>query len=67
MRERRRESFLRLVDEAIDASGGVFPAAARTKAARMLAGDEPFGFLVWRMISFGRWLRRFDVRLPGSA
>ena len=69
MRERRREVFLRLVDEAIDAAGGTLTPAARTKAARMLAGEEPFNFLVWRFISYGRWLRRFNVHgtSPASA
>jgi asparagine synthase (glutamine-hydrolysing) len=64
MRERRREVFLRLVDEAIDAAGGVLTPAARAKVTRILAGDEPFSFLVWRMIGFGRWMQQFDVRLP---
>jgi asparagine synthase (glutamine-hydrolysing) len=63
MRELKREVFGRLADEAIDAADGVLTPAARTKATRILAGEEPFSFLVWRMISFGRWMQRFGVRL----
>jgi hypothetical protein len=33
----------------------------------LLAAKERFDFVVWRMISFGRWLLRFAVRLPQSA
>lgn len=66
MRGERRESFLRQVDEAIDASAGVLTPAAKRKAERMLKGDEPFGFLAWRFISYGRWLRRFNVASPSS-
>jgi asparagine synthase (glutamine-hydrolysing) len=33
----------------------------RTKA--MLAGDRPFDFWLWRVVSFGVWSRVFDVRL----
>lgn len=57
----RRPVFTRMVDEAIDAAGGVLTASARQKAERVLNGAEPFGFLTWRFISYGRWIRRFNV------
>lgn len=59
--QQRPQVFLRLVDEAVSASGGILTPAARAKAQRMLTGREPFRFYVWRLISFGAWLRRFDV------
>jgi asparagine synthase (glutamine-hydrolysing) len=62
MRGPQRETFLQLVDQAVDDAGGILTPAAKLKARRMLAGEEPFGFLVWRFISFGAWLRRFNVR-----
>ena len=61
MRGPLRETFLRLVDQAVDDAAGILTPAAKLKARRMLAGEEPFGFLVWRFISFGAWLRRFNV------
>ena len=61
MRERSRDTFLQLVDDAIRSSGGILTPAAREKAGRILGGTEPFNFLVWRFISFGAWLRRFNV------
>ena len=69
MRERNRPAFEKLVDDAIDAAGGILTPAARSKAQRILSGAEPFSFLVWRMISFGAWLRRFNVQFaePGRA
>ncbi|MDO8542561.1 MAG: asparagine synthase (glutamine-hydrolyzing) [Opitutaceae bacterium] len=67
MRERHRPEFLQLVDDAIALSGGILTAAARRKAERMLAGVEPFSFLVWRFISFGAWIRRFNLGMPGGA
>lgn len=66
MRERHREAFQQLVDRAIDAAGGILTPAARRKAARILDGHEPFGFLVWRMISFGVWLRRFNIKVGAA-
>jgi asparagine synthase (glutamine-hydrolysing) len=62
MRGPQRETFLQLVDQAVDDAGGILTPAAKLKARRMLAGEEPFGFLVWRFISFGAWLRLFNVR-----
>lgn len=68
MRQRHTATFRRLVDEAIEASAGILTSGARAKAERILTGQEPFGFLVWRLISFGRWLRRFNVAVQsGSA
>ena len=66
MRGERREVFLKLLDAAISAAGGILTPAARRKAERILAGAEPFNFLAWRFISFGRWLQRFNVQLPGG-
>jgi asparagine synthase (glutamine-hydrolysing) len=62
MRERCRETFVRLLDEGIASAQGILTADARAKAQRILDGHEPFSFLVWRMISFGHWLRRFEVK-----
>jgi asparagine synthase (glutamine-hydrolysing) len=63
MRGPRRATFLRLVEEAVEASGGTLTAQAVRKAARMLDGTEPLTTLVWRFISYGRWLRRFNVQV----
>ncbi len=62
MRTQQREAFIRLLDEAIAASQGILNAATRAKALRILDGKEPFSFFVWRVINFGRWLRRFEVQ-----
>ena len=62
MRGPLREKFLQLVEQAVDAAEGILTPTARLKARRMLFGEETFGFLVWRFISFGTWLRRFNVR-----
>lgn len=62
MRTTHRDAFIRLLDNAIAASGGIITAAARTKALRILDGAEPFDFFVWRVINFGLWLQRFNVR-----
>ena len=61
MRGAHRLPFQHLLDQAVDAAGGILTPAARTKATRILAGDEPFSFLPWRIISFGTWLRQFNV------
>lgn len=61
-----RPAFTRLVDDAVDAAGGILTPAARDKTHRVLAGEEPFGFLIWRFISFGAWLKAFSVQPPAS-
>jgi asparagine synthase (glutamine-hydrolysing) len=54
--------FRAALAEAVDASGGLIKPDIARLLERMIAGDEPFGFLVWRCISFGAWMRIFSVR-----
>lgn len=63
MRGPQRAAFQQRVDQAVEAAGGILTPAARAKAGRILDGTERFNFVVWRMISFGAWLRRANVRL----
>jgi asparagine synthase (glutamine-hydrolysing) len=49
--------------KSIDASHGILNAKALDYLERVIAGKERFSFLLWRMISFGRWMERFQVRL----
>lgn len=67
MRDVARGSFAKLVDQAIETADGILTPAARAKAERILSNQEPFSFLVWRMISFGVWLRRFNVQHGNAA
>jgi asparagine synthase (glutamine-hydrolysing) len=66
MRGPQREEFLQLVAAAVATAGGLLTPAAQEKAARMLGSAEPFSFLTWRFISFGKWLQRFDVEIPAA-
>lgn len=66
MRGNLRSQFLDLVADSVNAAGGILTPAAQQKATRMLAAEEPFSFLTWRFISFGKWLRRFNVELPAA-
>jgi len=63
MRNRSRSVFTRLFNESFEAAQGILTAEARTKVERILNGEESFSFLVWRMINFGHWVRKFHVQL----
>ncbi len=62
MKEKHRAAFTQLLDKAIATAGGILTPTARAKAERMLSGQEPFNFLVWRFISFGHWMKTFNVQ-----
>jgi asparagine synthase (glutamine-hydrolysing) len=49
--------------QAIEASQGILRPAALELLEDTIAGRRPFSHLPWRMISFGAWMRRFEVRL----
>lgn len=61
MRETHRADFLRLLDAALAAGEAFFTPAARTRALRIINREAPFNLFVWRLISFGAWLRCFHV------
>jgi asparagine synthase (glutamine-hydrolysing) len=64
LREWRPVEFRRLLAQAVAIADGALTPAALARYDRVMAGGERFNFALWRMISFGTWLRRFDVR-PG--
>jgi asparagine synthase (glutamine-hydrolysing) len=49
---------------AIQRSRGVLKDSAMRKLERIIASKEAFSFAIWRMISFGRWMDRFELELP---
>jgi asparagine synthase (glutamine-hydrolysing) len=63
VREDAPERFRVELQRAVDASQGVIKDAAFDRFDAIIANREPFNFLLWRMISFGRWMNRFGVRV----
>jgi asparagine synthase (glutamine-hydrolysing) len=63
VRQDAPERFRVELRRAVDASQGVIKDAAIDHFDAVIAGREPFNFLIWRMISFGRWMERFGVRV----
>jgi asparagine synthase (glutamine-hydrolysing) len=64
MRGPHRAAFARLAEEAMAAGGNLFLPGARREIQQILAGERAFSFRLWRLISFGRWLRLFAVAPP---
>ena len=63
IREDAPERFRAELRRAVDSSQGVIKDAALDHFDAVITGREPFNFLIWRMISFGRWMNRFGVRV----
>jgi asparagine synthase (glutamine-hydrolysing) len=63
IRESAPDRFRAELRRAIDASRGVIRPKALDRLEAVISGREKFSFLVWRMISFGRWMERFGVAL----
>ncbi|MCA9482385.1 MAG: asparagine synthase (glutamine-hydrolyzing) [Nitrospina sp.] len=61
IRKHAPDSFRQALQEAVDNSLGVLAAGALSKGEAIIAGREPFRNSLWRMISFGRWMRLFSV------
>ena len=61
VRKDRPEQFLSLARAAIDRAGGVLTSQAAQRAEDIVSGRRAFHNSLWRIISFGAWLDRFDV------
>jgi len=55
--------FRQAVQEAVKDSHGLLNHSALTLTDQMIAGQIPFSFLPWRFISFGLWVKVFQVQL----
>lgn len=67
LREESPERFRQALAEAVSASQGILNESAIALLEGMIAGKLPFSFVLWRMISFGKWMERFDVTIEGKA
>jgi asparagine synthase (glutamine-hydrolysing) len=63
LRREQPDGFRTAMRQAVEASQGVLRPAALELLEGIIAGERPFSYLPWRMISFGAWMRRFDVKL----
>lgn len=62
LREERPDLFRKALRDAVDASGGIISADTLTLLQQTIDGRRPFSFLIWRLISFGAWMRVFSLR-----
>lgn len=61
LRQEAPDQFRKAVREAVDASHGIIRPAAIQLVEDVIQGNRPFSFTPWRIISFGAWMRRFDM------
>ena len=64
LRETAPDLFRAKMYEAIAVSGGILREAEVKKMLEdMISGRKRFSFLPWRLISFGEWIKQFDVNI----
>jgi len=61
LREEASDKFRAAVVVAITASQGVINDKALTLFDDIVAGAKPFSFVIWRIVSFGMWVKQFNV------
>jgi asparagine synthase (glutamine-hydrolysing) len=57
------QKFQSLIKESISFSQGILNQQAIQICNDMIFGRRPYTFFVWRLIVFGRWMKRFSVRI----
>ena len=57
------DRFRRALRESVDVSAGIVKEEVTSLLDEMIEGRQPFSFLIWRLISFGTWMRVFSLRV----
>ena len=63
MRRESPEAFRSMLRDATEESRGVLSPKALDFLDEVIEGRRAFSFVPWRMISFGSWMKRFDVQV----
>jgi asparagine synthase (glutamine-hydrolysing) len=64
VRKEASAKFRQAVKEAVDAAQGIIHPSVFEATEKIINGKQPFNFLLWRLIAFGEWIKRFSVRIP---
>jgi asparagine synthase (glutamine-hydrolysing) len=62
VKQQGSELFRTRLRETIDVSGGIVGHGALDHFERTVSGQQHFDFLLWRVISFGTWMKVFGLR-----
>jgi asparagine synthase (glutamine-hydrolysing) len=63
LRKQNPDLFRKALRDAVEVSAGVVRNDVATVLGQMIEGTRPFSFLIWRLISFGAWMRVFSLRV----
>ena len=63
MKRDNSKIFRQLFVEAVESSKGIFNEEALKKFDRIIEGKERFSSFAWRVISFGKWMKIFNVSI----
>jgi asparagine synthase (glutamine-hydrolysing) len=55
--------FAERIDEAIALSGGIIAPGMRDVLSRVSQGKAAYSYHIWRVVSFGAWLKKFNVEI----
>jgi asparagine synthase (glutamine-hydrolysing) len=61
---REPQRFRTEIERAIECSGGILRSRTVEWFDAMIERRRPFDFTPWRILCFGRWMRRFEVQIP---
>jgi asparagine synthase (glutamine-hydrolysing) len=56
-------AFAERIDETIALAGDIITPAMRDVLARVSSGKANFSYHIWRVVCFGAWLKRFNIKV----
>ena len=67
LRKQGASHFIAKLDDAVRASRGILKPEAFDVLRDMILGKRPFSYLIWRLISFGEWIKAFSVNVDAAS
>lgn len=64
VRNKNTQKFREEVIASIKASNGILSNEVLEMFDEIISGTRPFSFIIWRLISFGSWVKTFQVATP---
>lgn len=63
MKKHQPQEFQALVRHAVGVSKGILKEGTEKETQAIISGKKPYHSLPWRIISFGKWIERFNVKI----
>ncbi|MFN8673741.1 MAG: asparagine synthase (glutamine-hydrolyzing) [Candidatus Sericytochromatia bacterium] len=61
--KQNEDTFRNLINKSIELSNGILNESVKQEFEDIVSGKTRFSFFIWRIISFGKWIEKFNIKI----